>query len=143
MTAMTTMTMMTTRKKRSSSPWRLLAGLLLAAAMLANAATSRRSSPPDPAAQKHFHSYALVYGTVFYEESGFLVRGARVEVRLKDSKKRWASKTNDEGSFAIQVPPGKAVYVVEAQIPGRDPDRKEVAVENDERVDVVLHLKGK
>jgi hypothetical protein len=134
---------------------KLLACLLLAAATLANAAASRRSSPPDPAApsrrssppdpaaQKHFHSYALVYGTVFYEESGFLVRGARVEVRLKDSKKRWESKTNDEGSFAIQVPPGKAVYVVEAQIPGRDPDRKEVAVENDERVDVVLHLKGK
>jgi hypothetical protein len=117
--------------KRSRASLPLLACLLLSAVLA------------PIAAQKRLQPYALLYGTVFYEENGFLVRGARVEVRVKDGKKRWESKTNDEGSFAIQVPAGKAVYIVEAQLSGREPDRKEVAVENDERVDVVLHLKGK
>jgi uncharacterized lipoprotein YbaY len=119
------------KKKRNSASLRLLAGLLLAAATLAGPVQ----------AQKRFQPYALIYVTVFYEENGFLVRGARVEVRLKDTKKRWDANTNEEGSAAIQVPAGKAVYVVESQISGRVADRKEISVENDERVDVVLHLR--
>jgi hypothetical protein len=133
-TPMTMMTMMTTMK-RSKRPFEaaLLMGLLLAAATLGVA---------EPG-QKRFQPYALLAGTVFYEENGFLVRGARVEVRQKDGKKHWQANTNDAGEFAIQVPAGKAVYVVQAEISGRQPDRKEVEVENDERVDIVLHLKGK
>jgi hypothetical protein len=119
------------RKKRSNGSLRLLACLFLATATLAGPAR----------AQKRFQPYALVYVTVFYEENDFLVRNARVDVRLKDTKKHWDAKTNEEGSAAVQVPAGKAVYVVESQVSGRQADRKEVSVENDERVDVVLHLR--
>jgi hypothetical protein len=93
--------------------------------------------------QKPGQPYALLVGTVFYEESGFLVRGAQIAVRQKDSKKHWETITNDEGSFSIRVPAGKAVYAIEARVSGREPDRKEVEVSGDERVDIVLHLKGK
>jgi len=140
------MTMMT--KKRSNHlAGRLLVplGCLLLAAIV-SAAPSKRSAPPDSPAepgQKRFEPYALLVGTVFYEESGFLVRGAHIDVRQKEGKKHWDSKTNEEGSFSIRVPAGRGVYVVQAQISGREPDRKEVQVENDERVDIVLHLKGK
>jgi hypothetical protein len=124
---MTTMMRKKKKKKRSSAALTLLACLLLAAV--------------PAVGQKRFQPYALVYVTVFYEENGFLVRGAHVEVRLKDTKKHWDANTNEEGSAAIQVPAGKGVYVVQSQISGRVADRKEVQVENDERVDVVLHLR--
>jgi hypothetical protein len=125
---MTTMMMTMRKKKRSNFSSTLLAGVLLAGVIFA-------------AGQKRLQPYALVYVTVFYEENGFLVRKAHVEVRLKDTKKHWDAKTDDEGSAAIQLPAGKGVYVVQSQVSGRDVDRKEITIENDERVDVVLHLR--
>jgi hypothetical protein len=132
-----------TKKKRSERLFQrvLLIALFLAATFLA--ATARAGAP----GQKRFQPYALLVGTVFYEETGFLVRGAHVVVRQKDGqkdgKKHWDAITNAAGEFAIQLPVGKAVYVVEAEIAGHQPDRKEVEVEKDERIDIVLHLKGK
>ncbi len=94
------------------------------------------------AAQKAGQAYAVVVGTVFYED-GRLVRNAKVEVKQKEGRKRWESSTNMEGEFAVRLPAGKAVYIVEAQAPGQAPDRKEVEITADERVDLVLHLKAK
>jgi hypothetical protein len=48
-----------------------------------------------------------------------------------------------QGEFSVHLPAGKNVYIVEAQAPGMEPARKEVAFETDERVDVVLHLSPK
>lgn len=132
------MTMMTTKKKTKRS--NRGNGILLLASLLLAASFTNAVEPPG---QRRFEPYALLVGTVFYEENGFLVRGANIEVRQKDGKKHWQANTNDEGSFSIRVPAGKAVYVVQAQISGREPDRREVEVKNDERVDIVLHLKGK
>jgi hypothetical protein len=136
---MTMPTMMTMTKKKRSE--RLFARVLLTALLLA-AATAQAGTLGAPG-QKRLQPYALLVGTVFYEETGFLVRGARVQVRLKDTKKHWEANTNDAGEFAIQLPVGKAVYLVQAEIAGHQPDSKEVEVEKDERVDIVLHLKGK
>ena len=94
-------------------------------------------------AQKPGQPYALVVGTVFFEDSGRLVRGAKVEVKQKDGRKRWEASTNGEGEFSVRLPAGKAVYIVEAQAEGRAPDRKEVEITGDERVEIVLHLKAR
>jgi len=59
------------------------------------------------AAQKPGQPYALVVGTVFFEESGRLVRGAQVEVRQKAGKKHWDAATNTIGEFAVRVPPAR------------------------------------
>ena len=132
-TKTTTIRMMTRTTSKRLLDAALLACLVMAAATVTSA----------EAGQKRQQPYALLVGTVFYEENGFLVRGARVEVRQKDGKKHWESRTNDAGEFSIRVPAGQAVYVIQAEVPGREPARKEVQVENDERVDIVLHLKGK
>jgi len=94
-------------------------------------------------AQKPGQPYALVVGTVFFEESGRLVRGAQVEVRQKEGKKHWEAATNMTGEFAVRVPAGKAVYIVEVRFEGRQKATKEVEVADDERVDVVVQMKAK
>jgi len=126
----TTMMMMTTRT--TTSKLKVAAGLvsILLAAFAA-------------AGQKPGQPYALIVGTVFFEDSGRLVRGAKVEVKQKEGHKHWESSTNLEGEFSFRLPAGKAVYIVEAQSEGRAPDRKEVEITGDERVDVALHLKAK
>ncbi len=132
-----------TMKKKNSLLHFALASGLAAFALAALIPAALGQAPAAYLQKKHSGSYALLYGTVFYSENDFLVRGARISVQLKDTKKRWDAATNEEGSFAIRLPAGKGVYVVEATMPGRQPDRKEVTFEDDERVDVVLHLKGK
>ena len=116
------------RMKKSAS-LALLAVLLLAAVATARQGRKSRNQP-----------HALLFGTVF-DEGGRLVRGARVAVKVKEGKGKWEAQSDMQGEFAVHLPPGKAVYVVEAQAPGLLPDRKEVAFEGEERQDVALHLK--
>jgi hypothetical protein len=125
---MTTTMMMTTMRKTS----RLVVGAVLLFFAVAVAAAQKSGQP-----------YALIVGTVFFEDSGRLVRGAKVEVKQKEGRKRWESSTNMEGEFTFRLPAGKAVYIVEARAEGRAPDRKEVEITGEERVDVVLHLKAR
>ncbi len=91
-----------------------------------------RKSKPQP--------FALLYGTVF-DQDGRLVRGAQVEVRQREGKGRWQARTDEQGEFAVRLPPGKAVYIVEARAQGLNPEQKEVEFSADERLDVVLQLK--
>ena len=102
------------------------------------------AGPGDKPSKSKQQPYCLLFGTVF-DETGRLIRGARVEVRAKEGpkegKKRWESQTDVQGEFAVHLPAGKAVYTVEAHAPGLEPDRKEVEFSSDERIDVVLHLK--
>lgn len=134
------MTMTTMRTKKSRF---LIAALLPAAGLFCLLAAALPASEKPAAPQKPHQPYALVVGTVFFEDSGRLVRGAKVEVKQKEGRKRWESSTNMEGEFAVRLPAGKAVYIVEAQFEGRAPDRKEFEVTGDERVDVILHLKAR
>ncbi len=100
-------------------------------------------SPPEEKKKKE-KPYALIFGTVFGPDSR-AVAGVKVKIRRSDQKKaKWELYSDSRGEFAVRVPPGKADYVIWADLPGpKDRPRPEVTahVENDERVDIGLHLK--
>jgi hypothetical protein len=131
---MTTRT--TTKTIRTTTSNRLVSSAILAVILLVQLSGIA-------AAQKPGQPYALLVGTVFFEESGRLVRGAQVEVRQKAGKKHWESSTNVTGEFAIRVPAGKATYIIEVKFDGRQKSIKEVEVADDERVDLVVQMKAK
>lgn len=120
----------------AATPSAALAGAGTAALPAASATAGEKQKPRKSKYQPH----ALLFGTVF-DEGGRLVRGAQVLVRPREGKGKWEARTDDAGEFAVHLPVGKAVYIVEARAPGMTPDRKEVEVSADERVDIVLHLK--
>ncbi|MGE0406674.1 MAG: carboxypeptidase-like regulatory domain-containing protein [Candidatus Korobacteraceae bacterium] len=93
--------------------------------------------------QKEQASYALIFGTVWNEE-GLPVAGVPIRMRRADDKRsRWSLVSDRRGEFAQRVPPGKSEYVIWAEIKqpkGEPPPEARVQVEQDERVDVSLHL---
>lgn len=109
------------------------AGLLLLLLLsVAGAAAEKKKS--------RFVREAILAGTVF-QESGFLLRGARVVVynveRPKDKKE---AATDLQGEFAVRVPAGKGRYAMEASAPGFVSDSKTVEVSGDERLEVTFRL---
>lgn len=100
----------------------------------------RYKDDKDKPRKSRAQPFALLYGTVF-DQDGRLVRGAQVEVRQRQGKGRWQARTDEQGEFAVRLPPGKAVYIVEARAQGLNPEQKEVEFSADERLDVVLQLK--
>jgi len=109
----------------------LAAGLALALLGMAGAAEKKKSK---------FVPQAILAGTVF-QESGFLVRGARVVVynveRPKDKKE---AATDVQGEFAVRVPAGKGRYTIEVGAPGFASASKTVEVAGDERLDLTFRL---
>ncbi len=110
-----------------------LAGLVAATAL----------SPVSLAADKkksRVAAQAVLAGSVF-QESGFLVRGARVVVtnagRPREKKE---TATDLQGEFAVRVPAGKARYTVEVAAEGFLPQQKTVEVSGDERIDLTFRL---
>jgi hypothetical protein len=99
--------------------------------MLAAQDRQKRRQPP---------AYAVVSGSVF-QESGFLLRGARVLVtntaRPKDRKE---TVTDMQGEFAVRLPAGQATYAVEVSAKGFVPERKEVQITADERISLTFRL---
>jgi len=87
--------------------------------------------------------YALIFGTVFSAD-GHVVRGVRVKIRRADQKKaKWELLSNTMGEFAQRVPTGQADYIVWAEVKtpkGSSRPETKVHIENDERVDISLHL---
>jgi len=86
--------------------------------------------------------YALIFGTV-YGPDYHPVYGVRVEIRRADRKKaRWELYSDHQGEFAQRVPAGAADYIVRAEPASKHAPMAEVKVhvENDERVDIGLHL---
>jgi hypothetical protein len=116
---------------------------LLALALLSGFAAAGLAAPPAPDKAKE-KPYALIFGTVFGPDARG-VAGVKVKIRRSDQKKaKWELHSDRRGEFAQRVPAGKADYVVWADVPGpKDQPRQEVTVhvENDERVDISLHLK--
>jgi hypothetical protein len=109
----------------------LLSLALLAAAAAATASEKRAEKP-----------YALIFGTV-YAPDNRPAYGVRVKIRRADQKKaRWELYSDHQGEFAQRVPAGTADYVVWAEPDGNHAAKAkaEVHVQNDERVDVGLHL---
>jgi len=93
--------------------------------------------------------YALIIGTVWGPDNR-PVYGVKVKIRrAQDKKAEWELYSNHSGEFAQRVPPGKADYVITADLKGyKAPDSKPlrlaqevtIHVEYDERVDTGLHL---
>jgi hypothetical protein len=119
---------------------RLLRALLLLSALLAPLAVQPAVAPPreDPR-----NAYALIFGTVFAPDDR-PAYGVRVKIRRAAEKKaRWELFSDRRGEFAQRLPVGSADYVLWADVQGpKDRPRAEVKVhiENDERVDISLHL---
>jgi hypothetical protein len=150
------MRMMTTRKRRAKTRMPRLAPLLRSSvrALLlivilplliskpAHAAGfEKRLKPDDP--------YALIFGTVWGPDDR-PVYGVLVKIRRsQDKKPKWQLSSDHHGEFAQRVPAGEADYVVWADLKGvKTSDGKPlhlvkevpVHVDNDERVDIGLHL---
>lgn len=109
---------------------------IVCAALLAVAARAGEKKTPPP--------YALIFGTV-YASNDAPVYGATVRVRRADGKKLKDSEMHSDhrGEFAIRVPAGGADYVIRAEFKvgkKRLTAESKVHVNNDERVDVGLHL---
>jgi hypothetical protein len=96
--------------------------------------------------QKTEPSYALIFGTV-WDAQLHPAYGVPIKIRRDDQKKaKWDLVSNHRGEFAQRVPAGTADYVVWADLKPpkgkKDWQRTEtkVHIENDERVDISLHL---
>jgi hypothetical protein len=93
--------------------------------------------------------YALIFGTV-WDPDGQPVYGVKVKIRRADQKKaHWELYSDHQGEFAQRVPPGKADYIVWADLKDyKLPSGKHlkagtevtVHIEKDERSDMGLHL---
>lgn len=88
--------------------------------------------------------YALIFGTV-YGPDNQPVYGVPVKIRRASEKKaRWELQSDHRGEFAQRVPAGSADYVVWTDFKPKKgqpkPAETKVHVDNDERVDIGLHL---
>ncbi|HYN15312.1 MAG TPA: hypothetical protein VES66_05930 [Terriglobales bacterium] len=122
---------MTTPERRRRGRRLVLLSLVLLAAAAAWASEKRAERP-----------YALIFGTV-YAPDNRPAYGVRVKIRRADQKKaHWELYSDHQGEFAQRVPAGAADYIVCAEPEDKHAPRAEakVHVQNDERVDVGLHL---
>ena len=100
--------------------------------------------PASPAAARNEEKpYALIFGMVWTADNR-PAYGIKVKLRRADQNKaKWEAVSDRRGEFAIRVPAGAADYVLQAEVKGPKngpkPEAK-VHVDNDERVDVSLHL---
>ena len=94
-----------------------------------------------PKEKKKLPPYALIFGTVWATD-GTPAAGIRIKIRrVQDKKPKWELISDRRGEFAQRLPAGKGEYVVWADVKpkGKRPETH-VQVENDERVDIGLHL---
>lgn len=120
-----------------------LFALLLAAALCLPAPAAPAPSPAPSPAVKEDAAYALIFGTVWTADNQ-PAYGVKVKIRRADQGKgKWEAVSDHRGEFAVRVPAGAADYVLQADVKtkakGPKPEAK-VHVDNDERVDVSLHL---
>jgi len=98
-------------------------------------APAASSSGPAP--------YALIFGTV-WGPGERPVYGIHVTLRRASEKKnRWEAMSDHRGEFAIRVPAGKVDYVLVPDLKhakNKALPETRIHVENDERVDIGVHL---
>jgi len=119
---------------------RLLPALLLVFALAGLLAAEPAAAPPRDDPRK---PYALIAGTV-YAPDDRPAYGVKVKIRRAAEKKaRWELYSDRHGEFAQRLPAGPADYVVWAGLKGKKDQpviEVKVHIENDERVDISLHL---
>jgi hypothetical protein len=104
------------------------------------------ASDQDAKPEKKTAPYALLFGTV-WDAQGRAAYGVPIKIRRADQKKaKWSLTSDHRGEFAQRVPPGKADYIVWADVKPKKGQKGTKAVEttahieNDERIDIGLHL---
>ena len=144
MTKMMTKTTKTTKRTvitNLRAAWPTLA--IVVALLLVPSFRRDDSSIVSAAQQKELKPYALIFGTV-WDKNDRPAYGVPVKIRPADQKKaKWELMSNHTGEFAQRVPAGKADYVVWLDIKtpkGGAKPQKTIHIENDERVDIGLHL---
>jgi len=133
----------TTESRSSRVQARLLAALFLLLAFGAVSLGTPGRAYAQSRDREPLKQYALIFGTV-WDRNNRPVYGVRIKVRRSDEKKaRWERVSDHSGEFAVRVPPGKAEYVVWADIKtrkGSPKPQETVKIENEERIDIGLHL---
>jgi hypothetical protein len=101
------------------------------------------SDDQSTSTEKKQKPYALIFGTV-WDAQDRPVYGVRIKIRRDDQKKaKWNLVSDHRGEFAQRVPAGKSDYIISADIKtkkGSKPVETTAHIENDERIDVGLHL---
>lgn len=129
---------MTIHFSRRTSRRLFIFASLLALAMLPASALDKDKDEKQASKKE----YALIFGTVWSPDSR-PAHGVKVKIRRADQKKaKWELVSDRNGEFAQRVPPGAADYVVWAEVPKKKGPVAEtkVHIENDERIDIGLHL---
>jgi len=121
----------------------LLAWLFLAlAADLASPAAIQAAQAPTSSSQqkKPPADDCLLFGTVF-DEQGFAMQGAKIEVhRAGEKKVRGRAISDRRGEFGIRVPRG-AEYEVRIEARGYEKAGRKIDAKTETRVDFVERLK--
>lgn len=143
------MMMTTTKTKIVTARHRVAALALLVALALPVFAPARLDAlscvqaSQEQSEEKPKKDYALIFGTV-WDKNDRHAYGVKIKIRRADKKKaQWELMSDHLGEFAQRVPVGTADYVVWADIKqpkGAKPVETKVHIENNERVDVALHL---
>ena len=99
-----------------------------------------------PAGKKPQAPYALIFGTI-WDGQHRPIQGVKIKIRRDDQKKaKWELVSDRRGEFAQRVPAGKADYTIWADIKPKKgqkdfkPVETTAHIENDERIDIGLHL---
>lgn len=96
--------------------------------------------PDEPQKKPRLADQFLIFGTVF-EESGFLLPGAEIQVRRAGEKKvRWRQFSDRSGEFAVRVPPG-AEYELTVKAKGFEEQSRKVDARAGNREDLIIRMK--
>lgn len=126
------------RKTKTAICDRLVRTVVVAALIL-TASGIGQAEPPRQTRKE----YALIFITVWSGKDQ-PAYGVPVKIRpVNEKKARWELVSDHRGECAQRVPMGKQEYVIWADIKtgkGKAKPQTKVQIENDERVDVSLHL---
>lgn len=96
--------------------------------------------PDEPQKKPRLADQFLIFGTVF-EESGFLLPGAEIQVRRAGERKvRWRQTSDRRGEFAVRVPPG-AEYELTAKAKGFEEQSRKIDARTGNREDLIVRMK--
>jgi hypothetical protein len=132
---------MTTRSfpnRRAPGRRRFLLLAAIAVTALAAGAKDKRKQAP----------YAVIFVTVFQEESGLSLPGARVEIvpagelRGEHKFKKLEAVSDSRGELAFHVPVEEMTYKLTARAAGYTPQDKTMQAAGEVRVDVFFRLEA-
>lgn len=96
--------------------------------------------PEEPQKKQRLTDQFLISGTVF-EESGFLLPGAEIQVRRAGEKKvRWRQVSDRRGEFAVRVPPGTE-YELTVKVKGFEEQSRKIDARTGNRADLTIRMK--